>query len=61
MSNVDIIKDTRRSKGDIWNGQCGLKELVMTSDDRQHLLRKSTEAYHESLELSSKENICRIY
>ncbi len=51
MSNVDIIKDTRRSKADISNDQCGFQELVMTSDDRVRLLRKSTEAYYESLEL----------
>ncbi len=51
MSNVDIIKDARRSKADIWNGQRGFQDLVMTSDDRQRLLRKSTEAYYESLEL----------
>ena len=51
MSNVDIFKDTRRSNADIWNGQCGFQKLVMTSDDRQRLSQKSTEAYYESLEL----------
>ncbi len=74
MSNVDIIKDTRRSKADIWSGQCGFQELVMTSEDRQRLLRKSTEAYYESLEFAqrgpkigcflfhfSKKRICNIF